>query len=610
MFSTAPDPPPPPEWTPASRASRHSRLLSFLHSRGPKPPLEPAIPIPGLPGIMSNDGVAVVFSLDPRTQKKSRRRAVSMPLSRSSSSKEKETRKEKGKASFLGFPLPLLPKRKEEDPIDNFEAFVKRRYKNKEAERNNEMDFFLSRRSSASSVGKRDADRLPKHSNVFTGVPTPTETATNSTRTSEYFPSKPGSPVPELRARERMTYPGSYNSSLSSSSSLGAGSSTSKARKHYRRSVYEVPGNSHGELLRMPSASEPQPFKYPGATPEQVEAYERAAEAARAAARPSVPVSYPNDAVGSSGSFLFPGGPPLWIPQPLQSGATNIPKHPNQQKSMSDRRPPTNTTANTTRKLQSTTTQATDHVQAPSLGEPKTRHLQRLHRDEGEVAGNIQSTYPPLQYPQTVRKEKETGKRKGHAPTSTSTSRPHHPTTIGLNDPATERIPFHERYSRILQSMGTDGEEAAGRYRQSFANVRAPGDYQSGGYFDDLTTPPLESDYIRPPLPPPKDAGRKEETIVVNTLWLFLETMNLQVLGKLPYVGEFLIKLLVFEFSPTSTWFENVMQVLLRIWYVALVTWVVIVVVRVLMVLAGVVEVMVVVPKMILGTVGRLIGIL
>ncbi|KAI5817000.1 hypothetical protein BZA77DRAFT_367524 [Pyronema omphalodes] len=105
------------------------KFLSIFKPSPPEPELEP-IHIPGFDGILSNSGVAKVFNLDPRVPKERHSRSMWRRLTGGNSDGEDDFR-EKGKKG----------KRGKERGTD---------------------------------------DKLPKHANVFTGLPTPDASAGNS----------------------------------------------------------------------------------------------------------------------------------------------------------------------------------------------------------------------------------------------------------------------------------------------------------------------------------------------------------------------------------------------------------------------------------------------
>lgn len=237
-----------------------SMPLTFHCSKRPPPSPLPPIPIPGMDGVMSNDGVAVVFNLDPRLQESKR------------SKNHKMAPREGGfldslRASFSS--KSLRTNNKLESRTISYSKNDKwRREKGKEKER--DLSFIALPRSSSSLIpGKnldigtaifppplpRREDRLPKHANIFTGIPTPTESALTSARNSQYALSKPGTPVNEHSLRPSRSVP----------------DWTSEQRRQYRY----FQDAAENELPRMPSTYEPQPASNPGTMTEEVATLER-----------------------------------------------------------------------------------------------------------------------------------------------------------------------------------------------------------------------------------------------------------------------------------------------------------------------------------------------
>jgi hypothetical protein len=223
----------------ASTSYSNKFLSVFRPTR--KRSLDP-IPIPGLDGIMSNSGVAKVFDLDPRLANKNKLQSRALPV---------EQKKPLSSGGKLGKFIAKLAGGGRGSFEEAGSGYM-------------EEPFFQPKRDRKNKA----EDKLPKHSNVFTGfpTPTPTDTAVTSARTSEYFPSRrtsPTRPNKRLGAKSRRTV------------SLPA-----KGVKYVAYSpMVSVMGNEgedHGELTKMPSTSEPMPETYPGATAEEIEAYERA----------------------------------------------------------------------------------------------------------------------------------------------------------------------------------------------------------------------------------------------------------------------------------------------------------------------------------------------
>lgn len=256
--------PPPP-------SSSHSYPATPLHStttmpftfhcskRPPPFPLPP-IPIPGMDGVMSNDGVAVVFNLDPRLQESKR------PKHRKMAPRE---------GGFLdslraSFSSKTLRTDNKLDSRTTFYARNDKRRREKGKERERDLSFIVLPRSSSSLIPDKNSnsgttmsppplprreDRLPKHANVFTGIPTPTESAITSARNSQHALSKPGTPVNEHSLRPSRSVP----------------DWTSEQRRQYRY----FQDAAENELPRMPSAYEPRPTSNPGVTAEEVGILER-----------------------------------------------------------------------------------------------------------------------------------------------------------------------------------------------------------------------------------------------------------------------------------------------------------------------------------------------
>lgn len=210
---------------------------------------------------MSNDGVAVVFNLDPRLQK------------RSPSKHRKMAPREGGFLDSLraSFSSKNLRTDNKLDPHSTpyFKNDKRRREKGKERER--DLSFIVLPRSSSSLIPDKNPnlgttmfppplprreDRLPKHANIFTGIPTPTESALTSARNSQHALSKPGTPVNEHSLRPSRSVP----------------DWTSEQRRQYRY----FQDAAENKLPRMPSAYEPQPVSNPGMTAEEVATLEGA----------------------------------------------------------------------------------------------------------------------------------------------------------------------------------------------------------------------------------------------------------------------------------------------------------------------------------------------
>jgi hypothetical protein len=213
--------------------------LTFRCQKEPPPDLPP-IPIPGLEGIMSSDGVAKVFNLDPRLQDtKPGKHHIMAP--------REGGFLESIKASFSG-----------KSAKTDLRTTPSRRKREKGKERERDLSFVILPRSASSLVPGKSSmplppmpsrdNRLPRHSNVFTGVPTPTDSAITSARNSQHVPSNPGTPVPGHPLRSSRSVP------------------DWKAEQRKQYCYFE--GTSDNELPRMPSAYEPQPISNPGMTAE------------------------------------------------------------------------------------------------------------------------------------------------------------------------------------------------------------------------------------------------------------------------------------------------------------------------------------------------------
>lgn len=207
---------------------------------------------------MSNDGVAIVFNLDPRLQESKHSKPHKM-------APREGTLLDSLRASFSSR-NPRIDNRLGPRSTSHSKNNKRRREKKKERER--DLSFVILPRSASSLIlGKSSSiaasapppppllgDRLPKHSNIFTGIPTPTDSAITSARNSQHFPSKPGTPVHEHPLRLSRSVP----------------DWTSEQRRQYRY----FQETSENELPRMPSALEPQPTSNPVVSAEEVEILE------------------------------------------------------------------------------------------------------------------------------------------------------------------------------------------------------------------------------------------------------------------------------------------------------------------------------------------------
>lgn len=192
---------------------------------------------------MSNDGVAVVFNLDPRLQESRRSRYHKMAP------------REGGFLDSLRASFSSKNLRVDHNLDSHFKPKNEKRRKEKGKGKESDLSFIIAPRSSSSSlilgqnsnIGTtmlppplpRREDRLPKHANIFTGIPTPTESALTSARNSQHALSKSGTPVGERSLRPSRSVP----------------DWTPEQRRQYRY-FQEAAEN---ELPRGPSAREHQP---------------------------------------------------------------------------------------------------------------------------------------------------------------------------------------------------------------------------------------------------------------------------------------------------------------------------------------------------------------
>lgn len=216
--------------------SYSEKFLSAFKPAKKRLSLEPIL-IPGLEGIMSNSGVAKVFDLDPRTSTTTAGRAYS--------SQTNERRKFRGIGKIF---LAKVSRKhryfKEADEEEGEEG----------GEEENSELLSTPRSEMTRITTKKEGDRLPKHSNLFTGFPTPTPTDTSPVNT-RCFPSRIGSPFPST--------PSSTPSTLSDS------------KPQPEPKVVMSQDLSDNILPKVPCIGEPMPEKYPGATSSEIEAYER-----------------------------------------------------------------------------------------------------------------------------------------------------------------------------------------------------------------------------------------------------------------------------------------------------------------------------------------------
>ncbi|KAF8541319.1 hypothetical protein BDD12DRAFT_908700 [Trichophaea hybrida] len=198
----------------SASSTYNTKFLSVFKPPTKKPSLEPIL-IPGLDGILSNSGVAKVFDLDPRKPK------------------------QKGLTRVL----------------KKFSGYKKDEDEDKDKERLNVR---------VRAIG----DKLPKHSNVFTGMPTPDASAINSV----YPSSTSGETSAEEGEEEGGVQEDMSTTTLSTPIPMPNTPTTpDRPRRERRKSVSFSLSGDHGSLARMPSVHEPCPEMWPGATPEEVE---------------------------------------------------------------------------------------------------------------------------------------------------------------------------------------------------------------------------------------------------------------------------------------------------------------------------------------------------
>lgn len=215
----------------------------FHCGKGPPPSPLPPIPIPGMAGVMSNDGVAVVFNLDPRLQ------------DCRSSRYHKMAPREGGFLDSLRASFSSKNLRVDHNPDSRLKPKNDKRRKEKGKGKESDLPFVIASRLSSSSLIldknsnlgttlfppplPRREDLLPKHANIFTGIPTPTESALTSARNSQHALSKPGTPVHERSLRPSRSVP----------------DWTPEQRSQYRY----FQDATENELPRVPSGFESQP---------------------------------------------------------------------------------------------------------------------------------------------------------------------------------------------------------------------------------------------------------------------------------------------------------------------------------------------------------------
>jgi hypothetical protein len=214
----------------SASSSYNTKFLSAFKPTVKKPSLEPIL-IPGLDGILSNSGVAKVFDLDPRNLKPEvTRRGLAKVLKRIPGCK-----KDKGEEGGLRVKV------------------------------------------------RARGDKLPKHSNVFTGMPTPDASAINSV-----YPSSSGETSAEEGDGGERRGMGPSERELGDHEDIHTATQTprlapedfpTRPRRERQKSVTFSLSSDHDGLERMPSVHEPSPESWPGATPEEVERYEHARHA-------------------------------------------------------------------------------------------------------------------------------------------------------------------------------------------------------------------------------------------------------------------------------------------------------------------------------------------
>ncbi|KAF8252962.1 hypothetical protein K440DRAFT_680842 [Wilcoxina mikolae CBS 423.85] len=202
----------------SASSTYNTKFLSAFKPPTKKPSLEPIL-IPGLDGILSNSGVAKVFDLDPRKQKQKGLTRVLKKIS--GYKKDEDEDKDKGRLKVR----------------------VRAR-----------------------------GDKLPKHSNVFTGMPTPDASAINSV----YPSSTSGETSAEEGEDQEDMNTATTTATLSTPIPMPDTPTPGCPRRKRRKSVSFSLSGDHGGLARMPSVHEPCPEVWPGATPEEVERYEHA----------------------------------------------------------------------------------------------------------------------------------------------------------------------------------------------------------------------------------------------------------------------------------------------------------------------------------------------
>ncbi|KAI5783849.1 hypothetical protein DFH27DRAFT_528669 [Peziza echinospora] len=276
--SQLPQPPLHPAATPSKRQSLFDTIIHFG-----RPNYAPLTPIEILPGIMSTDGVAAVFQLDtrkPKTHKQKTRAAlvtqqtngqdVSRKLEevgyfdtaarRMSTGTVTGAEKASIKKSFI---RALV-----DDGRDDF-SYERAVQASKKKKKDKKGDILLQNKGGVSPTDKLTV----RHANPFTGVLSRNQT--------------------ELNISKYMTEAASTGNAVDG----GKGNKTrirgssppyphGSPERGYARDYYKhystvstpnlMPTAFEEDLVPMPSVHEPAPFSFPGATAEEIDAYERA----------------------------------------------------------------------------------------------------------------------------------------------------------------------------------------------------------------------------------------------------------------------------------------------------------------------------------------------
>ena len=289
--------------SPSKRQTLRDAILNFG-----RPNYAPLTPIEILPGIMSTDGVATVFQLDTRKPKtkrqvekmeeKKKKRSVSAAV------RDRQMR-EVARAEWQGALQPGLhegyfgsgsgstvpePSQKDankpsvrkslmrsllDDGTDDFtyEQMLnlkgfKRKDKGKDSKANVPSSKLGPPYPTPTKPGLSPTDQLTvRHANPFTGLLSRNQTELNISKFDDGYPPvrrklldaglTGGLPLSPPYPHSRYCYPAVSSPSLSSSTAT----------------AFE-------DLIPMPSVHEPAPFSFPGATAEEIDAYERALQTA------------------------------------------------------------------------------------------------------------------------------------------------------------------------------------------------------------------------------------------------------------------------------------------------------------------------------------------